>query len=172
MHSNFIPFLKFGYIYYTLVEEVRVWLKRASRYFARSLINLFNLWLFIKLKGCLISFRVKIKSRLSRSDVVYDITCPGRNRHSIGKTERSLDKRLPEHSSIVKNSAVASHFLTYDSIKYLANLNNLFDDGDDLPTSPFHLENLIDNNLKVLHSWQHNNSNLLLSSAALLKNLN
>ena len=69
----------------------------------------------------------------SRNNVFYEITCPGCNKRYIGKTERYLDKRLLEHSSDFQNSAVAQHFSNCDHVNYLTNLNDLFDNLNDMP---------------------------------------
>ena len=58
----------------------------------------------------------------SKSNVVYQVTCPGCNKSYIGKTFRCLDDRLSEHAKYHQTSAIAQHFLECENAQFIANL--------------------------------------------------
>lgn len=59
-----------------------------------------------------------------------------------------------------------SHACRCDGIKYLVNLNNLFNNLNDLPLPPskssLTFMDIVNNNFKILHSCKLNNSDLVL----------
>ena len=122
-----------------------------------------------------ISYSIPNKDRildLSRSNLVYEITCPGCNQRDIGKTERCLAENLSEHSSNFANSAVANHFVNCQHVNYFINLNNFFDrfgDSSSFKDSTI-FNNFINNNCKILHgSYSLTHSQLLLLEALFIK---
>ena len=109
----------------------------------------------------------------SRSNLVYEFTCPGCNGSYIGKTERNLATRLSEHSDPQKSS-IAKHLSECEHANYILNLNHIFDNLNDIigkntnkPDTPLSRHNLIMTNTQTLHTLKHTNSNLLLFFEAL-----
>ena len=123
-----------------------------------------------------ISFFVGNKDKIpdtSRSNLVYEITCPGCNKRYIGKTERCLEKRINEHSTDFKNSAVADHFQNCEHAQHLLNMNNLYDQLNHLTSFiPSTIRSLILPNSKVLYSSHTLNFNQLLLLEALFIKFN
>ena len=118
-----------------------------------------------------VSYFISNKDRipdLSRSNLVYQITCPGSNHRYIGKTKLYLEKRLSEHSTDL-DSVVANHFLNCQHVEYLANLNILYDNLNN--RSPCKnssvIKNLITDNFKILSSSNSLTNNQLLTLEAL-----
>ena len=107
---------------------------------------------------------------LSRSNLVYQFTCPGCSKAYIGKTERNLATRLSEHSDPLK-SAISKHLTDCEHANFILDLNNLYDNlnNSDIhqPDTSFTHLDLLRTNTKILHSLQNNNSNLLLFLEAL-----
>ena len=133
-----VPYL--GKKFHTTVIQVKTCIKKIRR-------NLNKQVKFIvvyqsKEVSYFLSNKAKIPD-VSRNNVIYEITCLGRNRRYIGKTERCLDKRLLEHSSDFQNSAVAQHFSNCDHVNYLTNLSDLFDNLIDIPPHPLTNTSLI-----------------------------
>ena len=64
---------------------------------------------------------------LSRSNVVYEFTCPGCNSSYIGKTIRTLLVRTQEHALTDKESAIYKHLHYCDQIKHIQGLYSLPD---------------------------------------------
>ena len=109
----------------------------------------------------------------SRSNLVYEFTCPGCNSSYIGKTERNLATRLSEHSDPQKSS-IAKHLSECEHANYILNLNHIFDNLNDIndkgtnkPDAPLSRHNLIMANTQTLHTLKHTNSSLLLFLEAL-----
>ena len=109
----------------------------------------------------------------SRSNLVYEFTCPGCNSSYIGKTERNLATRLSKHSDPQKSS-IAKHLWECEHANYILNLNHIFDNLNDIndkdtnkPDTPLSRHNLIMANTQTLHTLKHTNSNLLLFLEAL-----
>ena len=108
----------------------------------------------------------------NKANVVYEFSCPGCGHSYTGKTERSLETRLPEHANInsYKTCAITQHLLNCPDALYLANLNTFpdldsseqFSDKMHCPTS------LVYTNSKILYSRKYNNPNQLLILEALL----
>ena len=63
-------------------------------------------------------------SKLSKSNVVYQFSCPGCESSYIGKTERTLFERTKEHV-IRADSAIKGHFDNCLNVKHLFSINNL-----------------------------------------------
>ena len=59
---------------------------------------------------------------LSRSNVVYEITCPGCMKTYIGKTDRCIYKRLTEHSTQLYTSAMVQLLTECEHAQFLAKL--------------------------------------------------
>ena len=91
---------------------------------------------------------------LSRTNLVYEISCPGCNQRYIGKTERCLAERLCDQSSNFANCAVANHFVNCRHVNNLINLNNLNDHLNDFSSckAAAIFKSLNDNNCKILYS--------------------
>ena len=108
---------------------------------------------------------------LSRSDVVYEVACPGCGKTYIGMTQRCLSIRLKEHATRLSSSAVDEHFSVCEHA-FLASLQNQFTLLNDLPLPSENLsliEILVINNDKILHSTKSNNHNILVFLEALIK---
>ena len=104
---------------------------------------------------------------LERNDLVYEFSCPGCSATYIGKTVRNLRTRLSEHAKL-NTSAVSEHLTTCKHARHIADLHNLYDNVNDLnPDKPFNDYELITNNINILQSLQHTNSNILLYLEAL-----
>ena len=109
----------------------------------------------------------------SRSNIVYEFTCPGCNSSYVGKTERNLATRLSEHSDPQKSS-ISKHLSECEHANYILNLNHIFDNLNDIndsdtnkPDTPLSFHNLIQANTQTLHILKHTNNNLLLFLEAL-----
>ena len=115
-----------------------------------------------------ISYFISNKDKIpdfSRSNLVYQITCPGCNKSYIGKTDRCLHKCLSKHATQHTTSAVAQHLLECEHAQFITNfchqcdiLNNL-SCSSDLTSC---MKNLIFNNYKILYSNKSSNTNQLL----------
>ena len=96
---------------------------------------------------------------LSRSNLVYQFTCPGCSKAYIGKTERNLATRLSEHSDPLK-SAISKHLTDCEHANFILDLNNLYDNlsNSDIhqPDTSFTHLDLLRTNTKILHSLQNN----------------
>ena len=99
---------------------------------------------------------------LSRSNLVYQFTCPGCNSKYIGKTDRCLSTRLTEHGKPCTNinnnnssSSISQHLSQCEHAKYIINMHNLclnvHDDSQKqhIPSS-YTITNLIFNHTKIL----------------------
>ena len=105
---------------------------------------------------------------LSKSNVVYKITCPGCGKSYIGKTNKRLQTRLFEHASKHTTSAVAQHLIECEHVRFLFSLNGIYDRLNDLPSNLTHLfRNLMFDNFKVLYTNKSNSINQLLITEAL-----
>ena len=106
---------------------------------------------------------------LSKSDVVYEISCPGCGSKYIGKTQRCLETRLNEHGTRINKSVVADHFHNCEHAQHIIGLNNMFDSLSNKTTVSHstQVKNLVLNNFKILHSCKSYNSNILLLLEAL-----
>ena len=62
--------------------------------------------------------------KLSKSEVIYQITCPGCSNSYIGKTERCLKSRLSERSDPTK-SAVGHHFCNCENVRHIVGMHHL-----------------------------------------------
>ena len=109
----------------------------------------------------------------SRSNLVYEFTCPGCNSSYIGKTERNLATRLSEHSDPQKSS-IAKHLWECEHTNYILSLNHIFYNFNDIndkdtnkPDTPLSRHNLMMANTQTLHTLKRTNSNLLLFLEAL-----
>ena len=120
-----------------------------------------------------ISFFTSNKDKVpmnSKSNIVYQVTCPGCNKSYIGKTFRRLDDRLSEHAKYHQTSAIAQHFLECENAQFISDLNNLY---DRLNNTHFHtnttacIKTLINSNCKILYCNNSINNNQLLLLEAL-----
>ena len=83
-----------------------------------------------------ISFFVSNKDKLpplSRSNLVYEVSCPGCGKSYIGMTKRCLSVRLKEHATQVNSGAIGKHFSDCERAQYLAKLQNQFCLLNDIP---------------------------------------
>jgi hypothetical protein len=107
---------------------------------------------------------------LSKSNVVYEVTCLGCSATYIRKTERRLRTRLAEYTNPTK-SAIGQHFHNCKHVQYIVNLHFAFDklnnptDADN-NVSTF-ISNLIIDNSRILHTIYSRTSNFLLLLEAL-----
>ena len=62
--------------------------------------------------------------KLSKSKIIYQITCPGCSNSYIGKTERCLKSRLSERSDPTK-SAVGHHFCNCENVRHIVGMHHL-----------------------------------------------
>ena len=88
----------------------------------------------------------------------------------IGKTVRCLNERLTEHSTQLKFSSVAQHFLHCEHAYHLVILNQIFDrlhDTSSVTNISFNIRDLIFNNFKVIHSRKYYSPIVLLFLEAL-----
>ena len=89
-----------------------------------------NVNIRIKQKTTKLCFFTNTKDKtppLSKSNVVYEFTCPGCNSSYIGKTNRTLLVRTQEHATTDKESAIYKHLRYCDQIKHIQGLYNLPD---------------------------------------------
>jgi hypothetical protein len=108
---------------------------------------------------------------LSRSNLIYEVACPGCGKTYIGMTQRCLSVRLKEHATRLSSSAVGQHFSECEHAQFLATLQDQFTLLNDLPlpsdnSSP--IENLVFNSYRILHITKSNNYNILAFLEALL----
>ena len=99
-------------------------------------------------------------SKLSKSNVVYQFSCPGCESSYIGKTERTLFERTKEHV-IRADSAIKGHFDNCLNVKHLFSINNLT--LNDVNKHEFRL-NLVRQNTRIID--ESNNWNVLLFKEA------
>ena len=109
---------------------------------------------------------------LSRSNLVYEVSCLG-----CGKSYTGMAKRLKEHATQVTNSAIGKHFSYCEHAQYLASLQNQFSLLNDIPLPsgnvPSPIENLVFNNVRILHLTKSTKYNILaFLEALLIKNNN
>ena len=110
-----------------------------------------------------ISFFTNMKdklNKLSKSNVVYQSSCPGCESSYIGKTERTLFERTKEHV-IRADSAIKGHFDNCLNVKHLFSINNLT--LNDVNKHEFRL-NLVRQNTRIID--ESNNWNVLLFKEA------
>ena len=78
-----------------------------------------------------ISFFTNMKgklNKLSKSNVVYQFSCPGCGSSHIGKTERTLFKRTKEHVTHT-DSAIKGHLSNCLNVENLFSINSLILNG-------------------------------------------
>ena len=109
---------------------------------------------------------------LSKSNVVYQIECPGCGENYIGKTDRTVNERTKEHASTDAESAMKSHIESCCHFQHLHGIlsisDNLFEDdvvvGSDPSFRKFAIHS-IQNGVKILDNDP--NWNQLLYKGAL-----
>ena len=99
-------------------------------------------------------------NKLSKSNVVYQFSCPGCESSYIGKTERALSERTKEHVTRV-DSAIKGHLDNGLNVEYLFSIKNLI--MNDVNTHKFRL-NLVHQNTRIID--KSNNVNVLLFKEA------
>ena len=104
--------------------------------------------------------------KLSKSKVVYEVTCPGCCETYIGQTERCVQKRLSEHNKPDK-SALGNTLTTAEYVQHIISLHHACDDNITLTDTSTFIYNLICDNVKILHNANSNTSNFLLFLEAL-----
>ena len=109
----------------------------------------------------------------SRSNIIYEFTCPGCHISYIVNTERTLFTRRSKHPDALK-SLISKHLSKCENANFIPQSNRLFDnlndthDSDAYETdSQLSFHHLIEVSTQILHSLKHNNSNLLLFLKAL-----
>ena len=110
-----------------------------------------------------ISFFTNMKeklNKLSKSNVVYQFSCPGCESSYIGKTDRTLFERTKEHVTRA-DSAIKGHFDNCLNVKHLFSINNLT--LNDVSKHEFRL-NLVRQNTRIID--ESNNWNVLLFTEA------
>ena len=111
--------------------------KKLKRKLRRCLIDP-NVDIRIKQKTTKLCFFTSNKDKtppLSRSNVVYEFTCPGCNSSYIGKTNRTLLVRTQEHALTDKESTIYKHLHYCDQIKHIQGLYSLPDIFENNPPS-------------------------------------
>ena len=107
---------------------------------------------------------------LSKSNVVYEVKCPGCSATYIGKTERCLQSRLSEHINPTK-SAKGQHFHNCQHVQYIVSLHFAFDklynSTDEYNNISAFISNLIIDNSRILHTTNSRTPNFLLLLEAL-----
>ncbi len=109
---------------------------------------------------------------LSKSNVVYQIKCPGCSVDYIGKTDRTVNERTKEHASTDAESPMKSHIQSCCHFQHLHDImsisDNLFEDDIIAGTEPsfrkFAIQS-IQNEVKILDN--DSNWNQLLYKEAL-----
>ena len=105
------------------------------------------------------SFFTYMKSKmniLSKSNVVYQFSCPGCESSYFGKTERTLFQRTKEHVTRAE-LAIKGHLDNCSNVEHLFSINNLM--LNDVNTHEFRL-NLVRQNTRIID--QSYNWNVLL----------
>ena len=100
------------------------------------------------------------KNKLSKSNVVYQFSCPGCESSYIGKTEQTLFERTKEHATRA-DSAIKEHLDNCLNVELLFSINNLI--LNDVNTHEFRL-NLVCENTGIID--KSNNWNVLLFKEA------
>ena len=94
-------------------------------------------------------------SPLSRSNLVYEVSCPGCGKSCIGMTKRCLSVRLTEHTTQLTRSVIGKHLSDCEQAQYLASVQNQYSLLNDIPLPsknvPTPIENLVFNNFRILH---------------------
>ena len=75
---------------------------------------------------------------VSKSNVVYQFSCPGCESSYIRKTERTLFERTKEHVTRA-DSAIKGHLNNCSNVKYLSSINNLMLNDDNRHEFKLHL---------------------------------
>ena len=113
---------------------------------------------------------------LSRSNLVYEVSCPGCCKSYIGMTKRCLSVRLKEHATQLTTSAIGKHLSDCEHTQYLASLQNQFSllNGIPLPSKnvPTPIENLVFSNFLILRLTRSTSYNILAFLEALLLKYN
>ena len=104
-------------------------------------------------------------SNLSKSNVVYEVTCPGCWESYIGLTERCLQKRLSERNN--NKSAIGQHFHSCKYGQHIISLDRACDDNMTPTKTSTFISNLICDNVKIPHNANSSASNFLLLVEAL-----
>ena len=102
---------------------------------------------------------------LSKSNVVYEFTCPCCHASYIGKTERTLFERTKEHATN-KESAIFQHFNNCANFQHLLGLFNLSDNN--VNTKVFQLTTVRENTRVI--DTDSNWNILLFKEAYYIKN--
>ena len=69
--------------------------------------------------------------KLSKSNVVYEVCCPGCGANYIGKTDRTIRERTIEHAWSDKESPMRNHLRSCTHFKHLFGLLSMFNDRID-----------------------------------------
>ena len=111
---------------------------------------------------------------LMKSNVVYEVSCPGCGENYIGKTERILLERTKEHASTDKESPMRNHLQHCQHFQHLYGMasisDHLFDDtiadnDEEELSQPWFARHALENGIKILDS--DSNWNRLLYKEAL-----
>ena len=97
---------------------------------------------------------------LSKSNVVYQFSCPGCESSYIGKTEQTLFERTKEHVTHAE-SAIKGHLDNCSNVEHLSSINTLM--LNDVNMHEFRL-NLVRQNTRIID--QSYNWNILLFKEA------
>ena len=118
----------------------------------------------IKQKTTKLCFFTSTKDKtppLSKSNVVYEFTCPGCNSSYNGKTNRTLLVRTQEHALIDKESAIYKHLHYCDQIQHIQGLYNLpdiFTNNNEPPSIAINKEfftETVRSNTETLHQYSY-----------------
>ena len=113
-----------------------------------------NVKIIVRYNSKKLSFMCSTKDKIpdeQRSDVIYEITCPGCGGKYIGKTNRCLITRMAEHGTKF-DQPMYRHLSSCDSFKYYVNLFSLADiDKNSVTISiDHHKLNAVLNNYRII----------------------
>ena len=90
-------------------------------------------------------------NKLSKSNVAYQFSCPGRESSYIGKTERTFFERTKDHVTHA-DSAITGHIDNCLNVEHLFSINNLI--LNDVNTHEIRL-NLVRQNTGIINEWNN-----------------
>ena len=101
---------------------------------------------------------------LSKSNVVYEVCCPGCGANYIGKTERTIRERTIEHAWSDAESPMRNHLRSCSHFRHLYDMLSLSNEEEEESPRNFFIQS-IQNEVKILDT--DSNWNQLLYKEAL-----
>ena len=93
-----------------------------------------------------------------RSNVIYELSCPGCNTKYVGKTDRCFHTRKVEHA-FDENSTARKHLNTCTGFQYIVELHDLpsiFNNSDNVIVSTIlHIQSAVYNNIRIINRNKH-----------------